>query len=235
MGELHQLRELRIDQRLPSDTLQGLGAIKSLQRLRIGGDPYAGDGRLRAFSRLTGLTALTFEGSELTDAGVRSLAPLSGLTELSLSGHARNLHGSGFEALRGLTNLRALDVMGCGLDDEGARRIGLLTSLESLSVRDTWISGKGLAALAGLKHLKFLSLAHCRRLRTDDLASLTELSSLEQLDLSDCRLTDASAKTLLATLKKLKNLKTLNLMGTGVPPGQLRVTEQQPLFIPSIR
>ncbi len=242
LGELPGLRELQIDQRLPRDTLQSLSAIKSLQRLRIGGDPYAGDGRIRALSGLTGLTALTFEGTEITDAGVRSLAPLTRLTELSLSGHARNLHGSGFEALRGLTNLRALDMTGCGLDDEGARGIEVLTSLESLSVRDTWISGKGLAALAGLKHLKFLNLAHCRRLRTDDLAPLSELSSLEQLDLSNCRLTAASSKTLLDTLKKLKNLRTLNLMGTGVPPGhvapglpQLKVTEEQPLPIPSMR
>ncbi len=65
---------------------------------------------------------------------------------------AKGLHGSGFEALSGLTNLRTLAVPGCGLDDEHMRAIGNLTELEKLDLHDTWISGKGLAELAGLKH-----------------------------------------------------------------------------------
>jgi serine/threonine protein kinase/Leucine-rich repeat (LRR) protein len=242
LAELSALREIKIAQPVPAVAFRGLGALKSLQKLSIDADDAGDDSFLQAVSSVGGLKSLRFAGEKITDAGVRHLASLKELTLLDLSGHARDLHGSGFEALRGLTNLRALDVTGCGLDDEGARGIEVLTSLESLSVRDTWISGKGLAALAGLKHLKFLNLAHCRRLRTDDLAPLSELSSLEQLDLSNCRLTAASSKTLLDTLKKLKNLRTLNLMGTGVPPGhvapglpQLKVTEEQPLPIPSMR
>ena len=72
-----------------------------------------------ALACVTHLTALTFDGSHITDAGIRSLSSLNRLTELSLAGHARDLHGSGFEALRGLAKLHTLGVAGSGLDDEG--------------------------------------------------------------------------------------------------------------------
>jgi serine/threonine protein kinase/Leucine-rich repeat (LRR) protein len=215
LGELQGLRELRIDREIPADSLRGLSTIKSLQRLIIshGG---ADDDSLRVLASLTGLKTLIFGGNHVTDAGIRSLAPLKQLTELSVSGHAREVHGSGFEALRGTNTLRSLDVSGSGLDDDGASRIGQLTSLERLNLRDTWISGEGLAALAGLTHLKDLNLSRCRRLQTNDLTHLSRLATLEKLDLSDCRITDESMRSLVDVLKKLKNLRLLNLNGTRV-------------------
>ncbi len=220
LGDLPNLQDLNLEPSIPPDALAGLAIVKSLRSLRIG-ETNAGDASLKALAPLTRLTALVFDGDRITDAGVRLLAPLKELTELRLSGHARDLHGIGFEALAGLTKLRTLDVSNSGLDDDGARQIGRLNGLEILGIRGTWISGKGLAELTNLKHLKVLNLAHCRRLYGDDWLRLGDCPSLEDLNLSDCRINEASFNSLMLTLRKLKNLKTLDLSGTEMTPQML--------------
>jgi len=215
LADLPALRELYIDQQVPASALQGLAALKTLEKLSIN-KSKGGDDGLRATSAVTRLKWLRFNGEKITDAGLRHLASLKELTLLDLSGHARDLRGSGFEALSGLDKLQTLDVSGSGLDDEGARQIGRLTSLERLSLRDTWISGNGLAALINLKQLKVLNLGHCRRLQSEDMVPLGKLSELEQLNISDCRIAadDASLRALIGTLKQLKHLRTLRVDNT---------------------
>jgi serine/threonine protein kinase/Leucine-rich repeat (LRR) protein len=229
LGDLTQLRLLELHGNFSHSgspqALEGLRALKSLNTLILQ-DSGADDESLQPLAALTGVTTLVIDGDQITDAGLKSLAPLKGLTRLALNGHARNLHGRGFESLAGLTNLRTLEVAGSGLDDDGAHHIGRLTGLEKLDLHDTWISRKGLAELGSLKHLKTLNLAHCRRLQGDDFAALGELSSLQHLDLSQCRITDASFEKLVETLKKLKNLRTLN---TSVsPPRQFELKRALP-------
>ena len=111
-------------------------------------------------------TALTVRGSEITDQGVKSLAALRSLTQLTLDGQAHNLNGRGFDALAGLASLKELDLGGAGIDEEGIRHIAQLAGLEELDLSETWIDGKGVAELARLKHLKSLTLRYCRRLRS---------------------------------------------------------------------
>jgi len=210
-AELSHLRALQIDQKVPGRELSGLAAIKSLRSLGLG-DGSAGDDSLRPLAALTGLTTLTVQGSDITDEGLKSLAPLKGLAQLVLDGRARNLRGTGFEALVGNTALRGLDLTGAGIEDDGARQIARLTGLESLNLAETWIGGTGLAELSKLKHLKSLNLRFCRRLRSADLAPLVKLPALEDLRLTACRINDAAVDT----LKKLTNLRTLNVDGTGM-------------------
>ncbi len=231
-AELSHLRALQIDQKVPGRELSGLAAIKSLRSLGLG-DGSAGDDSLRPLAALTGLTTLTVQGSDITDEGLKSLAPLKGLAQLVLDGRARNLRGTGFEALVGNTALRSLDLTGAGIEDDGARQIARLTGLESLNLAETWISGTGLAELSKLKHLKSLNLRFCRRLRSADLAPLVELPALEDLRLTDCRINDAAVDT----LKRLTNLRTLNLNGTGMSAdaiGKLqRTLPHNPVIAPS--
>jgi hypothetical protein len=212
LADLTALRELHIAQQVPASALQGLAALKSLEKLSID-NRNGGDDSLQASAAVPSLKSLRFAGEEITDSGLRHLASLKELTALDLSRHARHVHGSGFEALGGLIKLRTLDVTGSGLDDEGAHQIGRLSGLERLSIRDTWMSGKGLAALVDLKHLKVLNLQHCRRLQTEDLAPLGKLTELEQLNISECRipLDGASKRSLIGTLKQLKHLGTLRI------------------------
>jgi serine/threonine protein kinase/Leucine-rich repeat (LRR) protein len=213
LGDLQYLRDLDLEPQLPPSALEGLVAVKSLRTLRIG-EANAGDAFLSAVAPLTGLSALNLNGGQITDAGVRSLAPLKGLTVLQLSGHARNLRGTGFVALSGLTKLQTLDVANSGLDDDGARGIGRLASLEKLGVRGTWMSGKGLAELASLPHLKVLNLSRCRRLQSPDIECLVRFPALERLSLDNCRIDDSC----LDTLKQLTKLQTLILTGTALSP-----------------
>ena len=122
---------------------------------------------------------------------------------------------------------------GAGIEDDGARQIARLANLESLNLAETWIGGTGLAELSKLKHLKSLNLRFCRRLRSADLAPLVELPALEDLRLTDCRINDAAVDT----LKKLTNLRTLNLNGTGMSAdaiGKLqRSLPHNPVIAPS--
>jgi Leucine-rich repeat (LRR) protein len=234
LADLPALRELDIAQHVPAEALLGLTTIKTLEKLSIQ-NKNAGDFHLEAIAKLNGLKSLWFGGEMITDAGLRRLGSWKSLTVLALNGRARDLHGAGFEALSGLANLRTLDVSGAGIDDEGARQIGRLFGLRKLVLRQTWISGKGLADLTGLKDLQILSLSRCRRLQADDLVQLSAFGSLRYLDLSDCRITDRSFAPIIntspttksprgfktpsaleAALRKFRNLKVLDLGGTGV-------------------
>jgi eukaryotic-like serine/threonine-protein kinase len=232
LGELSHLRGLQIDRKVTGPDLRGLEAIKSLRSLGLG-EGSAGNDSLRPLASLTGLTALTMQGSELTDEGLKSLAPLKGLAQLAIDGRARNLHGTGFDALVGNTALRSLNLTGAGIDDDGARQIARLTGLESLDLADTWIGGTGLAELSKLKHLKSLNLRFCRRLRSADLAPLVGLPALEDLTLTDCRINNDAV-----TLTKLTKLKTLKLDGTGLSAAaisELRQILPQTSITPSVQ
>jgi internalin A len=218
LADLTQLQTLQMYGEVPTKELRGLVALKSLHALAIH-DASAGDDALGAICAMTHLEKLVFDSGAITDGGLKSLGSLKELTELSLPGCARNLHGTGFEALRDITTLRMLRVAGSGIDDDGAKQIGKLVTLEQLDLAHTWISVKGLADLAGLTNLKLLNLSRCQRLRATDMAPLAGISSLEVVSLNGCRIGDRAVDA----LKKLPKLKFLQLDNTDVTPAAIRM------------
>lgn len=185
------------------------------------------------------------QGEDITIQGVRYPA---GLTELSLE--LDTLTGEEIAAIGSLTGLTKLDLCLNKYADDweyDLSPLGELTALKELSLEDMYISDLGF--LSGLTKLEELSLAGSgffgmdalrshESLRALDLSNaefsdseldiLTELTYLEELDISQCY-----AAEKLDFLKSLTDLKKLHISSrymfdTGYTDEDLRVLQELP-------
>jgi uncharacterized protein (TIGR02996 family) len=183
-----------------------IAALAGVTRLRLT-PADDGDG-LEILAHLPGLRTVAFSTAQVSNAGLRRLAGLSGLRHLDLAGCAR-LTDAGLRHLAGLRDLRFLRLTDCtGLTDAGLRHLAGLTALRQLILAGCRFTGAGLEHLRGMADLRELKLAVCDRLTDAALAPLGNLDALERLDLAWCvRLTDAGMRF----LGQLPSLEELNL------------------------
>lgn len=173
------------------------------------------DGALTSLSKMKTLTHLYLSDTGITDNGVRALSHLSGLKELSLM--QTNISDSSITFLTGLSELEYLDLRGNALTDQSLLLLKPLSKLRSLHLNGerldntgrsldlVQLSNKGLASLATMHKLEQLELSNCG-LSDDSLKYLGGLPSLNSLVLSrNHAITDAG----LQHLKSLKNLRQL--------------------------
>lgn len=154
----------------------------------------------------------------LSNAGISSVAPISGLNQLKALdlSYCRNLSDlsplseitqlddldlsktgvTNIEPLQPLKNLRSLDLQGCKLSDLSP--LAELPRLETLNLANSQVSD--LTALAGLTSLKSLNLWNTQ---IQDFTPLATLSGLKRLDLWNTQITDLSALVGLTTLTHL--------------------------------
>lgn len=174
-------------------------------------------------SDLSPLSQLPLEYLSLTGNEVSDLSPLSGLTELQVLDLGENPVRS-IQVLAQLHQLREV-----GLEATGITSVEVFagSEIQSLNVRTTWVNDyapletcsnltqlitgsmpEGAAeTLAGLTDLECLRLYSTPGV---DLAQLTELQDLQELDLCGCTLSNPEA------LAAFTNLRTLNLSETGL-------------------
>jgi hypothetical protein len=259
--ELRHLSRLRNLQLLATNmSNQGaecLADLTGLVALDLRGCARLDDRALVPLAKLTRLTSLKLQTPGVTDAGIDHLLPLVGLTTLALEQAA--LGPAGLKKLAGLPKLEDLSFLECQtLSDEAVAELAPLAGLKRLSLRGTPIDGSSLASLraaglekldlsqtnvgdralesvarwtglkwlnlwctqvgdgglkhlAGLKKLAWLSLDNVR-ISDAGLAHLAGLGSLENLNLRQTDISDAG----LEHLKRLAGLKELNLSVTSV-------------------
>jgi hypothetical protein len=150
-----------------------------------------GDRACAQLGRLVGLRSVTL--AVITDAGLASLAPLTGLQQLDLS-ECDNITDAGLASLAPLTGLQQLGLSRCDkITDVGLASLAPLTGLQQLDLsRCRNITDAGLASLAPLTGLQQLGLTWCDKITDAGLASLALLTALQQLDLRMCsNITDA--------------------------------------------
>lgn len=175
---------------------QGVGQLKTLERLYLTGNMKVKSGMLESVSKLTGLQSLTLEHLQLDEADLAKLASLSNVKSLDLT------RG---DAEGALTNV-------------GLKHVTSLKSLESLSVNDAAIDDDGLSILSTLTDLRTLSLSGTK-ITDAGLATLVEQhSDLESLYLTGTDVTDAGMKH----VGKLKKLRVLRVEATSVGDEGLR-------------
>lgn len=167
----------------------------------------------------------------VTDSGLVYLRKLPRLQRLNLS--RTGVSGQCLASLSGLTQLRELKLIGVPVNDNDLSHVNKLMHLECLSLDGATITDKGLTHLAGLVNLRFLSLSHSlvtgegldhlRRLgqllhldvsytRVEEVLPLTQLTSLESLNLSHTLIEDSD----LEIIGKLSDLELLWLGGTRI-------------------
>lgn len=158
--------------------------------------------------RVTAIDLSTARG--LDGESLKPLSACTGLTSLSLAGVP-----IGDDALADIANLSALKKLTLSktrVTDSGLAQLQKLSALESLDLGSTRISGAGLENLAGLANLRQLYADHCR-IMDAALPTIARHARLETLVLSyNTLLTDRG----LAALAELKQLRRLDLAGTGV-------------------
>lgn len=199
---------------VPED-LERVSGMRALRELRLPGPLWnrnADGGKdlsqlLKFLAPVSTLEKLTFSDHFLDrirfrDAGLESIATLTGLHELAL--RQAEVKGSG---LRHFVNLQSLDVTLCPLTD--LLSLAGMKQLRRLWAGDTFISD--LAPLAGLTALEDLDL-HGTGVRDETVPHLAALRALRRLDLQGTAITDAAV----GTLEKLPALESLNLYRTKI-------------------
>jgi hypothetical protein len=204
-------------------TDQGLTAIrdwKHLKRLNVRGTRVS-DGTLELLSRITGLEALDFAHTPVTDNGLDHLITLVNLKELSMGGGRRG--NSALTVLRMLPTLTHLDLSGArptppdmpgrgsygpGMPEESVRAMAELKDLRVLKLGHSNITGAGLRILSSLEKVEKLGLEGCRRIDDAAAAELANWKSLKYLDLQDTAVTDAGVDALRKGRPDLKILTT---------------------------
>jgi hypothetical protein len=160
--------------------LENLKKLKSLilQEAKIT------DEGMKSLAGLTELTELSlFRCNDITDAGLVALKDMTKMKNLSL----RQLYPvngeEGFDHLQGMKDLEILDIAETDVSDEAFAKLTGLTKLKHLSAWNTWLSDEGAKSLAKLTNLEFLDV-HGTQLSNAGLKDLEPLKSLKTLELS---------------------------------------------------
>lgn len=169
---------VKLGPRFPRDEFARLGAMRRIVHLDASGVPLI-DSDLALLSRgsvrgvlILNDTAITDAGlvhlhrqpvqtlsllnTRVSDAGVPTLAGVSNLNRLDLTG--TSVTGRGFSRLSGLPHLTTLVFGRTPVDDTGLAEIVLCKNVRSLDLYATRVTDAGIGALAGLPHLESLSL-----------------------------------------------------------------------------
>jgi len=241
LADLTRLRvlDLRGCPQITTAGLQRLRALKGLKVLRVRG--YQIDdatlAMLKDFPNLAGLVVEEasisdaglaslasppledlglFRCYRITDEGLRHLARLAGLRQLSLRDVP--ITGEGLVDLRGLPKLSMLRLNETGVGDAALEHLKGLKGLTRLELRQTQTGDAGLAVVAGLANLAYLDLENTRV--TD--AGLARLAGLGKLRVLNLKLNAGVSDAAVEHLGKLQGLKTLEVAQTGITPEGLR-------------
>ena len=214
IAAIPKLRRLVLSGKVSDDDLAHVGTARGLEQLLLQGTDVTDKG----LAHLTGLKSLrnfSFYGSGreatgVTDAGLKTLTALSGLTALHLN--TTRITDDGLKHLARFPDLTALDLFFSSVTDAGLAEVGKSKGLTELWLGSLALTDKGLAALAELTRLRVLDLPGNEALTGDGLRSLSKLTELRTLDLFGSTFRDADVEHLAAFPK----LETLELSGKGV-------------------
>jgi hypothetical protein len=239
ISQLANLKWLRLRMgRIGGPGLVELAKIPYLERLALWGDKGLSDRHVRYLEGLRHLKSLTLWGSDahLTNSTLASVSKLSSLEELHLIRVKTDFTDSGIGQLAKLNNLRILgasprdasvlagmgqleSVSGIVLTSRNMKALAGLSNLKSLGLKlEAPVSGSDGNPVAMLSTLKSLETLHvvgwsmgAKCFGDEELASLESMRSLKDLSIPVEGLTDRG----LASIGKLRQLESLNLMGTG--------------------
>lgn len=239
VGEFANLKWLRLRMgRIRGPGLVELAKLPHLERLALWGDKGLSDRHVRYLEDLRHLKSLTLWGSNarLTDSTLASVSKLSSLEEFHLIRVQTDFTDSGIGQLAKLTNLRILgasphdasilsgmgkleSVGGIVLTSRNMKALAGLSNLKSLGLKlEAPFNGSTENPFALLSTLKSLEKLHvvswgmgAKCFGDEELASLESMRNLKDLSIPVEGLTNRG----LASIGKLRQLESLNLMGAG--------------------
>ncbi len=179
----------------------------NLKRLGVSANPGLTDEGLKSIAKLTSLEHLDLSGTGVSDQGLRVVAGLPKLQTLVLD--RTTINSDSLIYLQPLQSLRILHLWSTSVDDAGLEAIGEIRSLESIVLNDTQVRGPGLAALATLPKLRLLNLGACP---LEDGSGLAKLKQVSNLGITEGQISPG----VLSHVGEMDNLRFLILNGSAV-------------------
>lgn len=222
VAELPHLRsvDLRQCSSLTPEGLRVLSRCADLEELKLSG-PLAGNEAAQMVASFPALRRLTFEDGSIDATGLAALVENSGIAErletLSIA-RCLNLTDEAMTNVARLIHLRHLVLRDVPVTGAFLAELPHRNQFETLALNQTFLDEQAFEALAGCRKLKRLELVQ-NLLTPEAIGVISQLSSLEYLDISQCGVDDDQ----IAPLAKLPHLTTLIAEGNpGVSAEMVR-------------
>jgi len=186
-------------------------SLQTIEALYLTSKEQVSDADLEKYvSKLTSLKVLTLDGTQVTNAGIASLAALSNLEYLQIP-HLKGVDGKCLDDLSKLSGLRRLNLNNTGFQTADIIALAQkLPHLESLNLSKLNVNG-AMAEIGKMQKLKSLDLNYTD-LNDEGIKSISQLVSLESLSMTDAKVTDVG----MTALEPLINLTSLNLANVKI-------------------
>jgi len=188
------------------------------------------DAGLKALAALPALEQLSTNGMTASDEGVSALAGCKALRSIAFFHPGKSFTGSGLAALAALPNLERLTVAGSSeFADEGMGAVARIAHLKEFRTWHVGATVEGIQKLTALKEIKSLTIG--QRLANKPPAMLTDDAVAAVAGMASVEaLSLQEARLTVAALSKLKhlpNLKRLTLDGIDIPEAEIAELRQQ--------
>jgi Leucine-rich repeat (LRR) protein len=212
LKDLPKLKKLgfSFSPKLDDACLKEIGAVKSLESLRLIDCPKVTSEGVAHLRNLKDLESLVLASTGIDDSALKTIKGLTKLTELHLGGD-KKITDVGLAELKDMKQLRSLALWGTKTTDKGLAELKGLGQLTELRLSNTAITDAGLDQLKGMKKLFLLDLANTK-VSDAGMERLKDLSDLQLLNLARTKITDAGLKH----IKELPLLSSLDLKKTAV-------------------
>ena len=219
------------DRQIRGHALSRLGELTRLTTLEIDGNAALNDECLSNLRRISGLTSLTIKATAgLTDRAAAYLAESKALQTLILVSKRGRQTNAGMASLAELSGLKKLEIaLGPSVTDDGLAALNACPKLQRLKLHlNDRVTGEGLAAFGNLRYLELdfkaksadapptrlrlpteledLVIHGYAGLSDDELSVLVALNKLHQLDLFWCEKASDKALMHLRSLTQLSQL-----------------------------
>lgn len=178
------------------------------------GTPYFRDSDFEVLRPLRGLRRLSLYNQPVTDAGLMALRDFEELEELNLE--YTRVTGPGLANIAPLPKLRKLTIGQTG--DAGLSLLPEFPALEELELWTEDVSNAGLLHLNSMRHLRVLLVSGSEQMTMEGVAALRD-APIEVLEIVGIR---CSSDQEVASLSALPHLRELNLTSCRLTGGCLR-------------
>jgi len=188
------------------------------------------DAGLKALAGLPALEQLSTNGMAASDEGVRAMAACKTLRSIAFFHPGKSFTGTGLATLSAIPNLERLTVAGSSeFADEGMAAVAQIAHLKEFRTWHVGATAKGIHKLKALKELKSLTIG--QRLANKPPAMLTDDAVVAVAEMPSVEMLSLQEARLtlpaLEKLKQLPNLKRLTLDGIDIPEAQIAQLRQQ--------